>query len=79
MAAPIATGTHLPQFDRERHGGLYDRGSADSYYRRSAMPHWWPAGTSVGIKVTDLTPEETAEYMAGFNDNEADDNHKDYG
>jgi hypothetical protein len=24
-----------PQFDRKLHGGLFDRGSADSYYGRS--------------------------------------------
>ena len=29
-----------PQFDRERHGSLYDRGRADSYYRRGPNPHW---------------------------------------
>jgi hypothetical protein len=26
-----------PQFDRERHGSLFDRGSADSYYGRYAQ------------------------------------------
>jgi hypothetical protein len=29
--------TDLPQFDRKRHGSLFDRGSADAYYR--ALPH----------------------------------------
>jgi len=59
-----------PQFDRERHGGLYDRGSADSYYNRPRDPHWYPEGTYNGTKVTELTAEEVAEYNAGYNHNE---------
>lgn len=59
-----------PQFDRERHGSLYDRGRADSYYRRGVDPHWWPSGTYNGYKVTGLTQAERDEYMAGFRDNE---------
>ena len=58
------------QFLRERHGGLYDRGSADSYYNRGRDPHWYPEGTGHGEKVTDLTTEEIAEYMAGYDWNE---------
>jgi hypothetical protein len=59
-----------PQFDRERHGGLYDRGSADSYYHRPRRPHWYPEGTYNGDPVTELTAEEIAEYMAGYDHNE---------
>lgn len=59
-----------PQFDRDRHGGLYDRGRADSYYRRGASPHWYPQGTYKGEAVTDLSPDEVLEYMEGFDDNE---------
>ena len=58
------------QFDREQHGGLFDRGSADSWYDRASEPHWYPEGTGNGAKVIELTPEETAEYMAGFEHNE---------
>jgi hypothetical protein len=54
------------QFCRTRHGGLHDRGSADAYYSRPAQPHWWPSGTGFGEKVTDLTPEEVAEYLIGY-------------
>jgi hypothetical protein len=57
------------QFDRSRHGGLYDRGSADSYYRRAKNPHWYPEGTGHGKKVTDLTEEEIKEYMLGYDEN----------
>ena len=57
----------LVQFDRKRHGGLYDRGSADAYYHRDAEPHWYPEGTYKGARMTDLTPEEVAEYMEAYN------------
>lgn len=67
-----------PQFDRNQHGSLYDRGSADSYYHRQADPHWWPAGTSNGTKVTTLTDEEKAEYMAGYRHNEQFGDKKDW-
>ena len=66
------------QFDRKRHGGLYDRGSADSYYRRAKMPHWYPEGTGKGDQIVDLSAEEIAEYAAGYADNEADGNHKEW-
>ena len=59
-----------PQFDRERHGGLFDRGSADSYYGRGHDPHWYPQGTGNGQKITDLNQYEIAEYIAGYNYNE---------
>ena len=60
-----------PQFDRTRHGGLYDRGSADSWYSRPRDPHWYPDGSYCNERVTDLTPAEIAEYHAGYDDNEA--------
>jgi len=59
-----------PQFDRKLHGGLFDRGSADSYYGRPRDPHWWTQGTGHGEKVTDLNEAEIAEYMAGYDYNE---------
>lgn len=59
------------QFDREQHGGLYDRGGADSWYNRGPSPHWYPEGTGRGARITNLTEEEIAEYMQGYNDNEA--------
>ena len=66
-----------PQFNRD-HGSLYDRGSADSYYGRLRDPHWYPEGTGHGVKVVDLNPAEVAEYMAGYDDNEASGDKKDY-
>lgn len=59
-----------PQFDRERHGGLFDRGRADSYYSRPTDPHWWPQGSYCGTKVAILTQDEQEEYLAGYEWNE---------
>ena len=59
-----------PQFNRELHGGLFDRGSADSYYGRPRDPHWYPEGSYNGVKVTDLNPIEIQAYMAGYDYNE---------
>jgi len=65
-----------PQFDRSRHGSLYDRGAADSYYGRPRDPHWYPAGTGKGYPITDLTQEEIFEYNLGYTEN---DDFKDWG
>jgi len=65
-----------PQFDREQHGGLFDRGSADSYYSRPRDPHWYPEGSYNGRKVVELTPAEREEYLAGYDYNEQYGDHK---
>ena len=59
-----------PQFDRKLHGGLFDRGSADSYYSRPRDPHWWTDGTHQGQKITNLNSAEIEEYLAGYAHNE---------
>ena len=59
-----------PQFDRELHGGLWDRGSADSYYSRPRDPHWYPGGSYQGQKVTELNEIEIQAYNAGYDYNE---------
>ena len=56
----------LPQFNREKNGSLFDRGSADAYYHRAFEPHWYPGGTYNGEKITNLTSEEIEEYRKGF-------------
>jgi hypothetical protein len=66
------------QFDRGRHGSLFDRGSADSYYGRPRDPHWYPEGTGFGGRISDLTTEEIAEYMAGYDWNERIGDKKDW-
>jgi hypothetical protein len=67
------------QFDRERNGSLWDRGSADSYYGRGARPHWFPEGTGKGQRVEQLNELEQAEYHAGYDDNEQSGDKKDWG
>lgn len=62
-------------------GSPYDRGGADSYYRRPFNPHYWPQGTYKGtvVEMKDMTPQEIVAYTKGFNDNEEADNFKDWG
>ena len=59
------------QWDRKQHGCLYDRGSADSYYGRTRDPHYGGVGGDSGQRVSVNDNESVAEYMAGYNDNEA--------
>ena len=51
------------------HGSPYDRGRADSYYRRKERPHKWLDGIG-RVEVIDLTPDEIEEYRQGYQDNE---------
>jgi hypothetical protein len=53
------------------HGSPYDRGSADSYYGRSPQPHKGGVGGQSGPRIEALTPEERAEYIAGYAENQA--------
>lgn len=66
------------QFMRDKHGCLYDRGSADSYYGRSRDPHYGGVGGDSGPRVDQLTDEEVAEYHAGYTYNELYGGRKDY-
>lgn len=68
-----------PQFQRKRHGSLFDRGSADSYYGRAPNPHYGGSGGEFGfepIRVTDAASQ--AEYLAGYEDNEQSGLKKEY-
>jgi hypothetical protein len=51
-----------------RHGGAYDRGSADAWYGRPAEPHYFTGDTyqSTKIEAVDMSEEEIAAYMAGY-------------
>jgi hypothetical protein len=53
-----------------RHGGAYDRGSADAYYHRPAEPHYFTGDTysSTKIEKVDMSEEEISAYMAGYNE-----------
>lgn len=70
------------KFNRKS-GSLFDRGSADSYYRRERRPHYRifnPELTGpVYLEFEAQTEEEIAEYNAGFDENEANGEFKDWG
>ena len=51
-----------------RHGGPYDRGSADSYYNRERQPHY--GGVNGCPRITTLTVKEIEGYNAGYEDHE---------
>lgn len=63
-----------------RHGGPYDRGSADSYYRRPRRPHFFRGDTynSEEVLEENMTKDEIYEYNLGFDENEESDNHKEW-
>jgi hypothetical protein len=65
-------------YDR-RHGGPFDRGAADSYYRRAYRPHYYAGSTGQTEKVEQLTKDELAAYEAGWMHNEQIGDFKDYG
>ena len=59
------------QYD-QRHGGPFDRGSADSYYGRSYSPHCYvgATATSTRVELAAMTVEDIVAYTAGYNWNE---------
>lgn len=63
-----------PQTPFRGHGSPYDRGRADSWYRRPFYPHYMDKG----IEITDLTEEQISEYRQGYYDNEEWGEHKEY-
>lgn len=65
----------------ERHGGPFDRGSADSYYHRPRRPHFFVGATYQSEEVTekDMTPQEIQAYLAGYQWNEQFGDKKDWG
>ena len=67
------------EYDK-RHGGPYDRGSADSYYRRGFSPHYYLGGTYVSdcIGEADMTKAEIDAYRAGYDNNESLGDFKDW-
>ena len=61
--------------DRYRHGGPYDRGSADKYYKRPASPHYFTGATynSKRVEEENMTLRQVADYNWGYNTGEAHD------
>lgn len=64
----------------DRHGGPFDRGSADSWYSRPISPHYYVGDTaqSERIGAAHMTDAEVAEYLAGYDWNEQFGGKKDY-
>ena len=57
----------------ERHGGAYDRGSADYYYGRGRRPHMFTGDTynSAKVSIELMSAREIAAYDAGYDDAKA--------
>jgi hypothetical protein len=70
---------HSAYYD-QRHGGPYDRGQADSYYGRDYMPHYFVRDThrSPRIDMAQMTAAEIVAYTAGYTDNEANGDKKEW-
>jgi len=62
----------------QRHGGAYDRGSADAYYGRNFEPHFYTGATYMSDRVPLelMTAQEITAYTAGYKNTEQ---RKDYG
>ena len=63
--------SEITEYDT-RHGGAFDRGSADSYYGRGRRPHMYVGGTgnSPEIPADVMSDEDIAAYHAGYDWNE---------
>lgn len=49
----------------KRHGGAYDRGSADRYYGRPYSPHYYTVDT-LRVEAESMTEEEVEAYKLGW-------------
>lgn len=67
-------------YHEQRHGGPYDRGTCDSYYRRDFNPHYFVGESynSTRLELVDMSAKEIAAYTAGFEENETIGNHKEW-
>jgi hypothetical protein len=52
----------------QRHGGPYDRGSADKWYGREFNPHYFVGDTydSDKVELKDMTIEQIVAYTVGY-------------
>ena len=55
-----------------RHGGPFDRGAADSYYRRGITPHLFTGSTYISPLIDEdgMTNEQLDAYHAGYRYNQ---------
>lgn len=65
----------------KRHGGPYDRGSADAYYGRQMQPHYYKGMTysSELVEEKDMTDDELKAYFAGYDEQVESGDFKDWG
>lgn len=73
----VVPNVHKKQYDK-RHGGPWDRGSADAYYWRRPAPHYYEGATrqSPIVTIDMMTEEEIEAYWDGYNNEE---DRKDWG
>lgn len=57
----------IPKPEYIRHGGAYDRGSADAWYGRDYQPHYFKGDSYNSERIEALTSEELDAYNAGYN------------
>lgn len=76
----IETVEYLGQKFDTRHGGPFDRGSADSWYDRGCNPHYYvgATGQSARVEIANMTEEEVVAYLAGYQYNEEFGGKKEY-
>lgn len=57
----------MTNYDK-RHGGPFDRGSADYYYRRVPNPHYYTGGSYMTemVEAHDMSEDEIEAYYAGY-------------
>jgi hypothetical protein len=65
----------------DRHGGPFDRGSADSYYGRPSNPHYYVGETAASDMVVekDMSKDDIEAYYAGYDFQEWYGDKKDWG
>tara|TARA_B100000941_G_scaffold228398_1_gene170720 strand:+ start:877 stop:1086 length:210 start_codon:yes stop_codon:yes gene_type:complete len=63
-----------------RHGGPFDRGGADSWYKRTPEPHYYVGNTynSKRVEVEDMTDQEIRQYWLGYDENQRFGTFKEY-
>jgi hypothetical protein len=62
-------------------GSPYDRGRADSYYRRGSYPHFiqqFPSNGSLKVDESGMTKTQLERYYQGYEDNEYDRDFKEW-
>ena len=65
----------------QRHGGPFDRGSADYWYNRPFGPHYFVGDTysSDKVELKDMTADQITAYTVGYRNAEKDGGQKDWG